>query len=614
MDDQGEYCWPRQLDPYAMILPDISTDKFENRSVEAAFREKEDLEIASHFTSTLNRIAQLHDKKTHHHSEGHHHSRGERIFSDKPVPHKEDPTFTLLETVLGFGSTLHKAEIFDAKYFELFNILFGVPTISLESYSHMTLEESHNHLEQCIAQARRTQKSFFSMQRKRKLQIFLEHHITDIKKYRSKNLAHSAENQSLNLFKKQTDSHIQNANLSDHLSNQSSKDEKRIGHHGLYVKEDTLIRESISNFNNDFLACYLSLLQSLDRETGLESLFSNSKKVCSHPHFPRKGDEVIFELLRLFDLLTKNEKVSLNLKFALLPTTSSVLRWVLGQYLRNPLTFLSPTDPLIQATFSIEGFSNVELLNLCSVLSQHGFKAEQLFVVCFSSFEPAEKLSWEQYCRTLAAEAAKDLLHKADLKHLLVSAGIPKNIIDSQLAQYSRSKGKFSEAISYFLDCNDYEKALDLFIKTQLSKLVGENSNQSFNFLSIFRTETIRMQTMGKGRKIVEILSIYFRFIEFYTQSEDVDPDDLKKFVKELLIRLPSLSSFSEEDKYCMKVIMNDVFQKVAKYIFGFGSNECVGANFLDREILNRMVSNSSFMQVLEIDSALAQTILVLKE
>lgn len=63
MDDQGEYCWPRQLDPYAMILPDISTDKFENRSVEAAFREKEDLEIASHFTSTLNRIAQLHDKK-----------------------------------------------------------------------------------------------------------------------------------------------------------------------------------------------------------------------------------------------------------------------------------------------------------------------------------------------------------------------------------------------------------------------------------------------------------------------------------------------------------------------------------------------------------------------
>lgn len=610
MDDHGEYEWPRQADPFALGLPDLSAERFRCKSSDAVLEQLEDRAIARHFTSTLKAIAELQDQRGHHDT-GHHHSYGERIFAEKKPPHKENPAFVLTEIVLVYGSALQKAGISDAKYFELFNILFGLPAVSLKTAGQMPLAQFHHHLQLSAERAKKTHQSFAEASRKRRLQFFLEAHIAELGSDACKLPAQSAEVFSLSTFKKQVDREIQNS-ISAPLVLQIQRDDDRVNHGSPGASDRGVIKVELGKYNNDFLASYLSLLQTLDREAGLETLFSKARQLCHSPHFPRKGDEVIFELLRIYELVAKNERVTLDLRFSLAPATTAVLRWAIGQYLRSPLP-LSPIEASIQADFSIEGLSNVELLNLCALLSSYGLKAEQLFVLCFSSFAERERLPWEQHCQRLAAEAAGELLHNAELKHILVSAGIPKRILDFAMAQLCRAQGKHAEAITYFLDCHMYERALDLFLKTQLQTLTCEPAGHAYIYLPLFITATNKAQASGKCRKIVEILSIYFSFVEFFHSPDEVDPAELKVFLRELLIRLPSPASCTADERACLKFILNSALKKAAECVLEDGS-QSLGRNLLDRETVKRMVSNAAFLQELEIDSALLQNILLLSE
>lgn len=609
MDDKGEFDWPRQLSPYAMMIPDMSTDKYRTHSIYSTQKEKEDHAIATHFKTVISQIAEYYDKKNHSHTSHQFSSHGERVFGDTHHSKKIDPSFRLMEVILSFGSTLHKAQIFDAKYFELFNILFGAPSISLEDISSFSIDQIHDHLHRCIEQAKRTQASFTCLKRKRRLQFFLEHHIADIKQGGSGSHDHSAEAASLSQIKGQLDMHL-NASLATSLVQQNSADERRVAPSQLFVKKEYLIKEKLGNFSNDFLACYLALLNSLDREEKLENLFTNTLKVCDKPLFPRSGDEVIFELLKLYEQVCLKETLKLNLRYAILPTTVAILRWILGQYLRNPPALLSPSDPDIQTSFSIQGFSNTEVLNLCAQLSAQGFKAEQLLVLCFSSFEGRERTAWEHYAKLLTAESASSLVQNASMKHTVVSAGIPKEIVDLALAEHCISKGKHADAISYFLDSNHYNRALSIFLKTQLSSLCSDKSRQPFSYLPLFQQETHKIASTGRSRKIVDIISIYFQFNEFFESDEEVNPADLRKFISELISRLPSLATCSSEEVNCIRLIANDVFQKAAQWILGESGGETLGRNLLDDELLIRMNSNLVFKELLVIDSALAQNII----
>lgn len=598
-DDDGDFDWPAQMASFALATPELCIEMFEEKTINKLKEHQLSQDICNEFKVVLRNIGSVQEQRS---SLPPTQSHAERIFEDTESTVKTDPCLNLLHIALSLAKELRQAKIADAKYFELFNILFGLPQITIESLKDLNSVQILQRILQCSEQAKRMPASVAATNRKRRLQLFIERHISE-----SDSKQQDSYSSSNVQYKHELDRKLQASikvaelinNLDEKKIHQSSKNTSRVDH----------IKQSLRSFDSDFLASYLATLQTMDRSEPLEKVFLQDLDVIGRPTFKRKGDDVVFELIKLYEQVSLHTPVDIGIKFAVNETTAAILRWMLGQYIRAPMQVLPPIDPTITVNFNVNRFSNVEILNLCSEMKKYGLMFEQMLVLSFSQFDESERSAWNYCIDLVASDAAKDLHHDPELKRIALNVGIPKNIIDASLARYCVSHRNHEEAISYLLDSGNYERALNIFLKTQLSKITSAQNPSKFSFLPLFIEATCKAYRAQCTRRIVDVLSIYFQFTE-YLEQEEPDLDDLKKYVKELFSRIPDPSDCTIHESQAVKVIVTDVVQRCSyltvESMGGAGEASCL----LDGDIISQIASNASIIDISAIDCTLAQRII----
>lgn len=596
-DGDGDFDWPAELIPYSLAPPEVCVDKFEEKTLPKAKEHELSHKICNEFKVVLRNIASIQDMNS---TIPANRSHAESIFEDIENVVKTNPSLNLLHIAIELASHLKNAGISDAKYFELFNILFGLPQITFDLISQLDSLQLLHILVQHSDHAKHMPASISAINRKRRLQLFIDKHIID---------AVPLNEDSLNASKTEYD-HELNRRLNESMKISeltNNLDEKHVIPNSRPSSKIVHIRNSLSNFNKDFIASFLTVLQNVDRSEPLQKVFAEELKVSGVPVFKRKGDDVIFELLRLYQQVTEHARVDIDMQFNINDTTASILRWMIGQYFRSPLSVLPPIDPSIAVSFNIQTFSNIEVLNLCTELKKYNQVFEQLLVLSFSQFDQCERQAWNNCINLIIPDAAHLLHDDPDLKRIAFNVGIPKKAIDSVLAQYCISQRKYEQAISYLIDSDNYDKALNIFLKTQISTLVSSQSHTRFSYLPLFIDATCKAYRSRSTRRIVDVLAIYFQFTE-YIELHNLDVSELNRYIKELLSKMPDTNTCNPDEIKAVAVIVNDVIRKSAiaevHHVDGAGM-----VNLIDDDIVNMLASNKSICDIVAIDSRLAQRI-----
>lgn len=577
------------------MTPENIVNRYSEKTLEKIKEQKLDQSITKEFADTLRQTANLKNLQAPLHG---HPSHGERIFGAEEQPFTMDPNVSLLQIVLTFAAKLRREKIIEANYFELFNILFGLPQLPLDAILEADTQALYSMINRKIEQAKVTPVQISSLNRKRQFQFFLERHIRE---------AEPKSNNSsgvISTYDAMLSTTVQDSmKVTQILSNEDEI--KQRGAQGLQ-KIQLGVNQKLHSFGRDFLGGLLALINTMDRGSPLEVIFKKALDSVRIPHFNRKGDEVVFELINLYRQIVSQEAVNFEVNFLTTEATSNILRWVVGQYLRAPLSTSPLAEPTIKSSFNIELFSNTALMNICSQLKNYGFKFEPLLALCYSGFDACEKSAWTACAHNLAEEAAPELFANNSLMTLAINAGISKPLLEFALAQYCLSTRHFDQAIIHLLHCHDYNRALTVFLNTQLEHLTKQSDSNEALYFRHFKAATLKINERGAPRKIVDVLSIYFQFVDFMLESPD--SSDLKTFFAELISRLPLIADSTQAEQEAIRLILNDVVRRsVAWCLEETHAND---RKLLDREVLSMLNSSSTVREYLTIDSSLAQELI----
>lgn len=194
------------------------------------------------------------------------------------------------------------------------------------------------------------------------------------------------------------------------------------------------------------------------------------------------------------------------------------------------------------------------------------------------------------------------LLKEADLYRLLENTGTRKEKIYKSLGGWYVSQKDHSQGIRFLNKAGEVSDALTVFLNHQLDQFLAPNSNaeQNHELLKYFSHRDFERVRYDSHRKLVEIVSIYFDFIDLLNGGSGT-VEDLQTFVSEILIRIPASSNFSTNEQRFLSFILNSTIEKSLQYQLSSGSQDNE-ERILTREIIARVASTKTLSHLLSLD------------
>jgi len=192
--------------------------------------------------------------------------------------------------------------------------------------------------------------------------------------------------------------------------------------------------------------------------------------------------------------------------------------------------------------------------------------------------------------------------------NLALVAGVPAEVLHRAVASFNLSIGVYDKAIEHLLEVNDYEKALGIFLRSEVPKMVQNRSHRVSNlFLVKLASGRHSKFRFDSNRRIVELLDMYLRFLD-YVEEEEVEVLELRKFPEEIFAKVSSFHTFGAEELPLLKFIVNEVLDKTLTLALETGSGET--SRVINPELISMLASNKNLLSLFRLDWSLSEEII----